>query len=144
MTKRRDRFPGSNSDRTNRQGGVTNGLTRRNFTGFLAASAALSVSGCALIVPEPAPEVYDLVIGDGLSDIQGLASGQILITEPKVLNSLNSDRIVIRPSASQITYFPRVRWSDRLPRMVQLYLSRAYSLSGGARAVGLPGDGLII
>ena len=31
-----------------------------------------------------------------------------------------------------------------MPRLVQLYLSRAFSETNGARAVGLPGDGLII
>lgn len=102
------------------------------------------LASCALVVPPTPPSVYDLTISDGVAATPGSTRGQLLITEPKVLTSLDNDRIVIKPNAAQIAFFGDVRWSDRLPRLVQLYLSRAFSTTNGARAVGLPGDGLII
>lgn len=104
----------------------------------------MTLSACALIIPEPAPTVYDLVIGEGVADTPGRTGGQLLIAAPKVLNSLNNDRIVIKPNPAEIAFYGRVRWSDQLPRLVQLYFARAFSKTGGARAVGVPGDGLVI
>ena len=113
----------------------------------LVCSLALGVSllaGCAVLVPSAPPSVYDLALSGAVTSTSGSTRSQILITEPKVLTSLDNDRIVIKPSPAQIAFFGDVRWSDRLPRLVQLYLSRAFSETNGARAVGLPGDGLII
>lgn len=113
----------------------------------LACGLALGVSllaGCAVLVPSAPPSVYDLALSSDVTATSGSTRSQILITEPKVLTSLDNDRIVIKPSPAQIAFFGDVRWSDRLPRLVQLYLSRAFSETNGARAVGLPGDGLII
>lgn len=110
----------------------------------LVAGMTMTLSACALIIPEPAPTVYDLVIGEGVADTPGRTGGQLLIAAPKVLNSLNNDRIVIKPNPAEIAFYGRVRWSDQLPRLVQLYFARAFSKTGGARAVGVPGDGLVI
>lgn len=111
---------------------------------LMSAVLALSLSGCALLVPPAAPDVYDLSISDNVSGVAGTTGSQILIANPKVLSSLDNDRIVIKPSTAQISFFGDVRWSDRLPRLVQLYFSRSFSKTNGARAVGLPGDGLLI
>lgn len=111
---------------------------------FTSGVFAVMLSGCALLVPQDAPDVYDLSIGSSVTQVAGTTGGQILIANPKVLSSLDNDRIVIKPSAAQISFFGDVRWSDRLPRLVQLYFSRAFSKTNGARAVGLPGDGLLI
>ncbi len=107
------------------------------------ALAAL-LSGCAVLIPEPAPSLYDLVLDENVYNVSGRTSSQILIANPKVVSSLDNDRIVIKPGPSEISYFSGVRWSDRLPRLVQLYLSRAIAATNGARAVALPGDGLLI
>lgn len=111
---------------------------------FIAGVFAFLLSGCALLVTPTAPDVYDLSISDRVAAVPGTSRSQILIATPKVLNSLDNDRIVIKPSTAQISFFGDVRWSDRLPRLVQLYFARAFSKTNGARAVGLPGDGLLI
>ncbi|MEP2943901.1 MAG: ABC-type transport auxiliary lipoprotein family protein [Hyphomicrobiales bacterium] len=114
------------------------------YRAFTSGVFAVVLSGCALVVPPAAPDVYDLSISSSVTQVAGSTGGQILIANPKVLSSLDNDRIVIKPSAAQISFFGDVRWSDRLPRLVQLYFSRAFSKTNGARAVGLPGDGLLV
>ncbi|MEP6355720.1 MAG: ABC-type transport auxiliary lipoprotein family protein [Hyphomicrobiales bacterium] len=114
------------------------------YRAFTSGVFAVVLSGCALVVPPVAPDVYDLSISSSVTQVAGSTGGQILIANPKVLSSLDNDRIVIKPSAAQISFFGDVRWSDRLPRLVQLYFSRAFSKTNGARAVGLPGDGLLV
>jgi len=116
---------------------------KKSFACGLALSVSL-LAGCAVLAPSAPPSVYDLALSSDVTATSGSTRSQILITEPKVLTSLDNDRIVIKPSPAQIAFFGDVRWSDRLPRLVQLYLSRAFSETNGARAVGLPGDGLII
>ena len=110
----------------------------------MAGVFAVALSGCSLLVKPEAPDVYDLSISADVASVSGSTRSQILIANPKVLSSLDNDRIVIKPSVAQISFFGDVRWSDRLPRLVQLYFSRAFSKTNGARAVGLPGDGLLI
>lgn len=116
--------------------------TFRRSIGF--ALTIILMSGCALIVPPAAPTLYDLFVSDRFATIAGDTPSQILIANPKVLSSLDNDRILIKPSVAEISYLGDVRWSDKTPRLLQVYISRALAKSGGARAVGLPGDGLLI
>ncbi|MEO1065751.1 MAG: ABC-type transport auxiliary lipoprotein family protein [Pseudomonadota bacterium] len=119
-------------------------MIRRICKGLGLSVAALALASCAIVAPPPAPDVYNLTIDDGFQSVSGGTRSQLLITEPKVLSSLDNNRIVIKPNPSQIAFFGGVEWADRVPRLVQLHLSRAFSTTGKARAVGLPGDGLII
>lgn len=119
-------------------------MTETFKRGASAALIVMLLSGCALIVPPAAPTVYDLTVSDQFAAIAGNTPGQVLIANPKVLSALDNDRILIKPSGSEISYLGDVRWSDKTPRLLQAYISRAFAKSGGARAVGLPGDGLLI
>ncbi len=68
----------------------------------------------------------------------------MLITEPSALKSLDSEKIVIKPSPSTIEYLSKARWSDRLPKVIQAKLVETFENTGRAKAVGKPGDGLLI
>lgn len=111
---------------------------------FMTGVFAIVLSGCAVLSTPTPPDVYDLSIGQQVTSVSGSSNSQILIANPKVLSSLDNERIVIKPSPAQISFFADVRWSDRLPRLVQLYFSRAFAKTNGARAIGVPGDGLLI
>lgn len=70
-------------------------------------------------------------------------TAQVLVPEPSALKSLDSERIVVRPNATEIAYLPGAQWSDRLPRLLQQRLVQTYENVGHVRA-GTPGQGLSI
>ncbi|ESR24242.1 putative ABC transporter protein [Lutibaculum baratangense AMV1] len=61
------------------------------------------------------------------------------MTEPTAIGALNSERIVVRPSPTVVTYLAATRWNDRLPALVQARLIEAFQNSDGVRAVSPPG-----
>ena len=71
-------------------------------------------------------------------------SRQILVPQPSALKALDSEQIVIRPSASEIQYLAGAQWSDSLSKMVQAKLVQAFENTGRLGGVGMPGQGLAI
>jgi cholesterol transport system auxiliary component len=71
-------------------------------------------------------------------------SRQILVPQPSALKALDSEQIVIRPSASELQYLAKAQWSDSLSKMVQAKLVQAFENTGRLGGVGRPGEGLAI
>ena len=120
-------------------------MRQRPFTSTLVGMVAASLlAGCALIQPQEAPrETYDLtapadVRGDGST------SAQILVKLPTALKAIDSDRIVVKPSPTVITYLEGAQWQDSVPRMVQAKLVEAFENTSATGATAKPGDGLVI
>lgn len=87
---------------------------------------------------------YDLSAPVNLEKIPGRTNSQILVPTPTALKSLDSEMIVVRPSASEITYLGDAQWSDRLPKVVQDKLIQTFENSGRIRSVTKPGDGVVV
>ncbi len=64
--------------------------------------------------------------------------------EPSTVRALDTDRIAARPSPAEYAYLPGAVWSDRLPKLLQARLVETLQNSGRVRAVGVPGQGLLI
>ena len=71
-------------------------------------------------------------------------SAQVLVPEPTTVHALDTERIAARPSSSEYAYLPDAVWSDRLPKLLQARLVQTLQNSGRARAVSVPGQGLLI
>lgn len=69
---------------------------------------------------------------------------QVLVAEPSAIKALDSENIVIRPTAASIEYLGGAQWADRLPRIVQARLVEALQSTGRLGGVGRPGEGLAI
>lgn len=118
---------------------------RRTFKLLSVIFLATTLSGCALLTPpKPPPETFDL---SAPRDFPGLRSGtraQILIKAPSALKALDSQGIVVKPTAAVITYLAGAQWSDSLPKMLQIKLVETFENTGRAAAMAIPGDGLVI
>lgn len=106
------------------------------------ALVASVLSACILITPPPA-RTFDLSAPTNIGKLSGRA-GQLLIVEPSALQALAGNGIVVRPSASELNYFPQAQWADNLPRLLQAKIQESFEATGRTRAVGKPGDGLVI
>jgi len=109
----------------------------------VAAGLAGFVAACSAVLPTPSVDTYDLA----RPTVARAGAGrtlQVLVPEPASDRAVDTDRIVVRPSATEIAYFSGAQWADRLPRLVQSRLVDALQASGRFRAAGRPGQGLAI
>lgn len=112
----------------------------------LVVSAALALGGCAALPGGgPAPlDTFDLTAASVEAGAPRRARTQILVAEPTALKALDSENIVIRPSAATLEYLSGAQWADRLPKLVQARLVEALQSTGRLGGVGKPGEGLAI
>ncbi|MEO0547464.1 MAG: ABC-type transport auxiliary lipoprotein family protein [Pseudomonadota bacterium] len=121
------------------------GRARRAGNMLTVAALALSLSSCALLGRKPAPkDTYELTTPAVSASAPRAQRSQVLVKLPTALKAINSDRMILRPTPSSITYLAGAQWSDTVPRMVQAKLVAAFENTGSTRATALPGDGLVI
>jgi cholesterol transport system auxiliary component len=109
--------------------------------GMVVALALLG--GCSVLSGDP-PRIYDLTAPKSLPTVRASTAAQILVPEPSAIKAVDSERIMVREAGNAISYLGDAQWSDRLPRLVQLRLVEALENSGRVKAVGRPGQGLLI
>jgi cholesterol transport system auxiliary component len=93
----------------------------------------LGLAGCAL-GGSAAPTTYDLVAPRSFAPAKG-AGYQLVVAEPTTVQALDTNRIMIRPRADQISYYKGVAWSDRLPHLYQVRMIETLQNSGAVKAV---------
>ncbi|MCB1477383.1 MAG: ABC-type transport auxiliary lipoprotein family protein [Tepidamorphaceae bacterium] len=108
-----------------------------------AIAACFLLAGCA-VVQGPPPETYDLTAPRDFSGKVGGTRAQLLIANPSSVSVLDSERIVVRPDPYVVTYLKGAQWTDKLPKLLQTRIVQAFENTGNVRAVGRPGEGLLI
>jgi cholesterol transport system auxiliary component len=105
---------------------------------FLSACAALPGGG-------PAPlDTFELSAPQVTAPGPRRARLQVLVAEPTALRTLDSENVVIKPSATSIEFLRGAQWADRLPRVVQSRFVQALQATDRLGGVGQPGEGLAI
>ncbi|NKB52716.1 MAG: ABC transporter [Rhizobiaceae bacterium] len=113
--------------------------------GLVVAASLMALSSCALVKPGEAPrETFDISAPTQFSGVRGGSRAQILVKVPTALKSLDSDRIVVKPTPTIVTYLAGAQWTDTVPRLVQAKLVESFENSAATRATAKPGDGLVI
>jgi cholesterol transport system auxiliary component len=95
----------------------------------------LGLVGCALAAGSKPPSTYDLVAPRSFAGSPRPAPYQLVIYEPTAVHALETDRLMVRPQADQVSYYKGVAWSDRLPRLVQARMIETFQNSGSVKAV---------
>lgn len=109
----------------------------------MALAAVAALGACASIIPKAPDNIYDLAAPESIGPTSGTPR-QILVPEPSALKSLDTERIAARPSDLEYAYLPKAVWTDRLPKLLQTKLMETLQNTGRVRAVGVPGQGLLI
>jgi cholesterol transport system auxiliary component len=107
----------------------------------LLTACALALGGCAGSKP---PQTFDLTVPARLQRSSGGFSGNLVVPEPAAIGTLDSQRIVVKPTPGEVTYLPNAQWSDRLPKLVQSKIIAAYENASRLKSVGRPGDRLTV
>lgn len=109
----------------------------RRKTVLRTLSASL-VSLCAACASAPPPENYALGRSSTPRTLQPLKR-QLLVAEPGAIQPLDGDQFLVS-SGGRYAMIGGGRWSDRIPRLLQLRILQAFESQG--RAVGRVGSGL--
>lgn len=117
-------------------GGRSSKVARRQL--LAGAAACLLTGACAA---GRAPDIYDLTAPVSFAN-SSRSGAHLVVMEPRALSAFNSERVVVRESGGQISYFPDIQWSDRLTGLVQSRIVQAFENTGRIRSVGQEGDGL--
>jgi cholesterol transport system auxiliary component len=104
---------------------------------------ALGACGLNLVKLAPASNLYDLNTNPQFAGDIPSVTWQLVIDEPVASRALDTDRIVVRPNPSEITYFADAKWTERAPRLVQSQLLHAFERSGKIVGVGREAMGLL-
>jgi cholesterol transport system auxiliary component len=103
---------------------------------------AAGLAGCTTLIAGAPSSIYDLTAPGEPAGTQGNA--QVLVPEPTLVRALDTDRIAARPTPAEYAYLPGAVWSDRLPKLLQARLVQTLQNSGRARAVAVPGQGILV
>jgi len=110
------------------------------------AMCAVVVTGCTSLdtlrsATEPT-DLYDLTPKSTYAAGLPAITAQIVVEEPTAASSVNTNRIAIKPNPFQVQYFPKARWVDRAPLLVQTLLVESFENTGKVTAVGRQAIGL--
>lgn len=106
-----------------------------------AMLACLTVAGCAGAAVEA---IYSVAAVETAPGITGRTSAQVLIPEPRALQALDTEKIAVKPTPNTMSYYDKVAWADTAPKVFQALLLETFQNSGRVKAVGLPGESLLI
>lgn len=110
-----------------------------------AVVASLLLSGCGtLLGANTKVDTFNLTVASVRAPVQARHRLQILIPEPVALKIYDGQNIVVRSGPSSIAYLKGAQWGDRLTRIVQSGLLKAFEDTGRVGGVGTPGQGLAI
>jgi cholesterol transport system auxiliary component len=107
----------------------------RSAPTLAAGLLCLALGGCALAAGSRPPTTYDLVAPRSFVAAHKAASWQLVVYEPTAIHALETDRLMVRPAADQVSYYKGVAWSDRLPRLVQARIIETFQNSGAVKTV---------
>ena len=112
----------------------------------VVAALALTVPGCGgnlLGLPEgPAPDIYTLTPKSTFDENLPAVKWQLVVDQPTAARGLDTNRIALHPSETEIKYYANARWTGRAPDMVQTLLLESFENTGKIVAVGRQTIGL--
>ena len=114
----------------------------------IAALAAfiVIVPGCGgslLGLPAgPAPDIYTLTPKSTFDSDLPKVTWQLVVDQPTAARGLDTTRIALHPTDTEIKYYAGARWTDRAPDMVQTLLLESFENTDKIVAVGRQTIGL--
>ncbi|NNK93782.1 MAG: hypothetical protein HKP41_05475 [Desulfobacterales bacterium] len=116
---------------------------RNIFLVLLFACLFLFLSSCNVFeIPGPPPDLYNLTPKSTFSADLPEVPWQLIIEEPIAAGGLDTNRIALRPHATELKFFAGARWTERAPKMIQTLLVESFENTNKIIAVGRQSIGL--
>lgn len=111
---------------------------RRVLLSALAVPVTAALSACQIPVPGqgPPPLLYRLTPKSTFDDDLPEVHWQLVVETPVADAGIDSTRIALQRSPTQLEYYARSTWSDRAPVMIQTLMIESFENSRRIVAVG--------
>ncbi len=123
------------------------GRTRRAGGAVLAVAGLLALGGCADLLQAAGPPStrYTLTPKSSFPADLPAVSWQLVVDRPVARGGLDTNRIAVQPTPTEVKYFAGARWNERAPRMLHTLVLESFENSGrivgvGREAIGLRAD----
>lgn len=116
---------------------------------LLAVLVAAALSGCAAIgslnTAAAALDAFELRAPADVPVARSQQGIDFIVEVPSASGAIDTDRILVRPTATQVAYLPDARWTAAAPVMLQSALVETFLRSNafryvGRRPLGVSGD----
>ncbi|MBX9907270.1 MAG: ABC-type transport auxiliary lipoprotein family protein [Beijerinckiaceae bacterium] len=111
---------------------------RRLALPLLLAGATL-LAGCG---GGATPTTFDLSAPSGFGRVGG-SRAALIVAEPTTVQTLDSDRIIVKDSTGALSFLGGGQWADRVPRLVQTRLIQTFENGSRLGAVARPGERIV-
>jgi phospholipid/cholesterol/gamma-HCH transport system substrate-binding protein len=121
-----DTFSAALARNSDRLDGIITGVERLTGTGPAAAT----------------PIVYDLTAPRDFPSLKKAPAGQFSIPEPTGVLMFDTQKILVRPSASEGPTFANAKWSDNIPKLLQARIIQSFENANLLKSVARPMEGV--
>ena len=109
---------------------------------FLIGASSLVLAACGNLLGPPPPSPIYMLRPAPPSQGGDKVSWALSIVKPDASNSLDTDRIALAKSDTQLDYYANAVWPDRLPSMIQTTLLAGFEATGRIDSVARDEDSL--
>ena len=105
----------------------------------------LLLAGCgsiSLVKPTPAADIFDFSSQVTIEQEIAAVDWRLVVEEPQAVRSIDTDRIMIKPTGHEVRYIKGARWSDRVPSLLQGQFVEVFEDSGRLQSIGRDTSGL--
>jgi cholesterol transport system auxiliary component len=113
---------------------MTRSLRRHGFVVALSVALAACAGGDNM-------QTFELLSPQEFGEVRR-ARGTLAVALPTTVRVIDSERVVIQPTAGEVNYLSGARWADRVPRLVQSRIIQAFENSDRIRTVTREGEAL--
>lgn len=107
----------------------------RRLTALILAASAL-LAGCG---GGATPTTFDLSAPSGFGRVGG-SRAVMVVAEPTTVQTLDSDRVIVRDSSGALSFVGGAQWADRIPALVQARLIQTFENASRVGSVSGPGQ----
>lgn len=115
-------------------------MIRHLFRSTALLISLLCLAGCAALgalnAATETGDAYELRPPAGVSRAGSTQNAQLVIDVPTASGAIDTNRILVRPNASQVQYLSGAQWTQAAPVMVQSVLVETFLQTGGFQFVG--------
>ena len=109
---------------------------------FLIGASSLVVAACGNILGPPAASQIYILRPAAPAEGGGKVAWALSIVKPDASDSLDTDRIALTKSDTQLDYYANAVWPDRLPSLIQTTLLAGFEATGRIDSVARDEDAL--
>lgn len=101
--------------------------------------ASLTLTGCG---GGATPTTYDLSAPRDFGKLRG-SRAAIVVNEPTAVQTLDSDRVIVKDSTGALSFLGGAQWADRVPKLVQVRLLQTFENGSRIASVSRPGERIV-